>query len=169
MDIKQNKKKLPNLGVLRGVLALLVVIYHLPLMTENFGLPTFSGFPVFHKGFNAVWVFFTLSGYLIIHLLYKEKIKKKRVNVKQFYARRIYRIYPAYYLVLLFGIAFYLLILPSLGIEHDVTYTGIEAGFWCVFLMLNVFFYIIRSRRNIIRSLVYRNRRTILLTNCTFN
>ncbi len=136
----KNKNILPNLGVLRGVLALLVVIYHLPLMTSNFGLPTYDGLPIFHKGFNAVWVFFSLSGFLIINLLYKEKIKSGQVSVKQFYGRRIFRIYPVYYIVLIFGIAFYHLILPEFGIVHEVNYTMAEAGFWCVFLLPNVFF-----------------------------
>ncbi len=59
-NMSKSKKQLPNLGVLRGILALLVVVYHIPLMSVNFSLPSFDAFPIFHKGFNAVWVFFSL-------------------------------------------------------------------------------------------------------------
>ncbi len=66
-------KKLPNLDVLRAFLAFLVVLSHVPRISKTLGLPEYHNLPIFHKGYNAVWVFFALSGYLIINLLYKEK------------------------------------------------------------------------------------------------
>ena len=139
-EIKKHSKTLPNLGPLRGFLALTVVLLHIPLMTKNQHLPYFNDWAIFNKGYNAVWGFFTLSGFLIINLLYQEKEKTGKVNVKDFYTRRILRIYPVYYIVLLFGLAYYHFILPSFGIKFETNYTVAEAFIWCAALLPNVFF-----------------------------
>jgi peptidoglycan/LPS O-acetylase OafA/YrhL len=142
MSTNENKKSkaLPNLGALRGFLALTVVLLHIPLMTKNQHLPYFNDWAIFNKGYNAVWGFFTLSGFLIINLLYQEKQKTSTVNVKDFYTRRILRIYPVYYVVLLFGLAYYHFILPQFGIKFETNYTVGEAFLWCVAFLPNVFF-----------------------------
>lgn len=142
MSTTENKKSraLPNLGPLRGFLALTVVLLHIPLMTRNQHLPYFNDWAIFNKGYNAVWGFFTLSGFLIINLLYQEKQKTSTVNVKDFYTRRILRIYPVYYVVLLFGLAYYHFILPQFGIKFETNYTVGEAFLWCVAFLPNVFF-----------------------------
>ena len=134
------KKELPNLGPLRGFLALTVVLLHIPLMTKNQGLPYFNDWAIFNKGYNAVWGFFTLSGFLIINLLYQEKEKTGKVNVKEFYTRRILRIYPVYYAVLFFGLLYYHYLLPLFGIKFETPYTLSEALLWCMGLLPNVFF-----------------------------
>jgi peptidoglycan/LPS O-acetylase OafA/YrhL len=142
MSTTENKKSkaLPNLGPLRGFLALTVVLLHIPLMTKNQHLPYFNDWAIFNKGYNAVWGFFTLSGFLIINLLYQEKQKTSTINVKDFYTRRILRIYPVYYVVLLFGLAYYHFILPQFGIKFETNYTVGEAFLWCVAFLPNVFF-----------------------------
>ncbi|MFN5418083.1 MAG: acyltransferase family protein [Flavobacteriia bacterium] len=134
------KKQLPNIAALRGFLALTVVLLHVPLMTKNIGLPSFNDWPILQKGYNAVWVFFSLSGFLIINLLYKEKSKKGQVNVLQFYKRRILRIYPVYYFVLIFGLIYYHYLLPFLGVKFETNYSILEALLWCVGFLPNVFF-----------------------------
>ena len=53
----KKSRLLPNLNPLRGFLATMVLISHVPLMSENFGLPFFNDQPILHKGINAVWVF----------------------------------------------------------------------------------------------------------------
>ena len=135
-----SKDILPNLSVLRGFFALTVVLLHVPLMTKNQGLPAFNDWAIFNKGYNAVWGFFTLSGFLIINLLYKEKENRNDVNIKEFYSRRILRIYPVYYAVLFFGLLFYKIVLPVLQIDLQVNYSTVDALLWCVLLLPNVFF-----------------------------
>ncbi len=135
-----NSKMLPNLGPLRGFLALTVVLLHIPLMTKNMGLPYFNDWAIFNKGYNAVWGFFTLSGFLIINLLYKEREKSGTVQIKQFYARRIIRIYPVYYAVLLFGLFFYHYLLGFFNIKFDASYSLLEGLAWCMALLPNIFF-----------------------------
>jgi peptidoglycan/LPS O-acetylase OafA/YrhL len=52
-------------------------------------------------GIYGVEYFFAGSGFLITYMLLAEKEKTGRFNIKYFYLRRIFRIWPAYYLLLL--------------------------------------------------------------------
>lgn len=112
-------KNLPNITSLRFFLALLVVIFHISQFSANRGFPSFDGLPVFRKGTEAVYMFFSLSGFLIIRNLFEEKLKTGTVSLKAFYKRRILRIFPLYYAVLIFGLLYYNIILPKLGFEVD--------------------------------------------------
>jgi peptidoglycan/LPS O-acetylase OafA/YrhL len=52
------------------------------------------------NGSAGVTLFFVLSGYLITTLALEETANTGRVDLKAFYIRRIFRIFPLYYLVL---------------------------------------------------------------------
>ncbi|MBP6511637.1 MAG: acyltransferase [Bacteroidia bacterium] len=52
-------------------------------------------------GHKAVSLFFVLSGFLITYLLLAEVRKTNTVSLKKFYMRRILRIWPVYYAVIL--------------------------------------------------------------------
>jgi len=97
---------LPGLNGLRAIAALAVVISHI---TQNLGLlgldpflfgKTFEGTP---KGLElagyGVSIFFALSGFLITYLLLQEK-ESGNINIKNFYIRRVLRIWPLYYFYL---------------------------------------------------------------------
>jgi peptidoglycan/LPS O-acetylase OafA/YrhL len=58
----------------------------------------------------GVDLFFMLSGFLITHLLLKERQKYHSLSIKKFYIRRILRIWPLYYLAIILGF----FIFPSL-------------------------------------------------------
>jgi peptidoglycan/LPS O-acetylase OafA/YrhL len=77
----------PDVEGLRGIAILAVVGYHC-------GLSWISG------GFVGVDVFFVLSGYLITRLLVAEIEATGRLNLLQFYARRVRRLLPASALML---------------------------------------------------------------------
>lgn len=70
----------------------------------------------------GVPLFFVLSGFLISYLIMDEFEKKKTFNVKNFYIRRILRIWPPYFLVLFIGFVlfpiFRTLILKEPNIEN---------------------------------------------------
>lgn len=119
-------KQLPNINSLRFFLALLVVLFHLPQFCINRGFPFFDELSIFHKGTEAVYVFFSLSGFLIIRQLYHEKLTTDNINLKQFYTNRALRIFPLYYLILIFGFLYYELILPNLGFPSDRQYNLLE-------------------------------------------
>jgi peptidoglycan/LPS O-acetylase OafA/YrhL len=59
-------------------------------------------FPIFGK--IGVALFFSLSGFLITALLFNELEATRTVRLKDFYIRRILRIWPLYYWVVLLGL-----------------------------------------------------------------
>lgn len=101
----------PNITSLRFLLAILVVIFHLPEFCSKHDIPFYNSLPIFHKGIEAVNVFFSLSGFLIIRQLYTEKSETNKISLKKFFMRRILRIFPLYYLILFFGLVYYNILL----------------------------------------------------------
>jgi peptidoglycan/LPS O-acetylase OafA/YrhL len=101
----------PGLNGLRTLAALSVVVFHLTLDFDKFNLSPYlfgtlaDGKP---KGFAmagfGVTIFFALSGFLITYLLLAEK-KQQEINIKNFYLRRLLRIWPLYYLYLAAAVA----------------------------------------------------------------
>jgi peptidoglycan/LPS O-acetylase OafA/YrhL len=94
---------LPGLNGLRAIAALAVVFSHITLSLGEFGLNPFilgatkEGKPQsLNLAAFGVSIFFALSGFLITFLLMKEK-EVKPVNIKNFYVRRVLRIWPLYY------------------------------------------------------------------------
>ena len=76
----------PDIDALRGVAVLLVVIFH--------------AFPeVIPGGFIGVDVFFVISGYLITSIILKS-FNKGDFSIKEFYSKRIRRLFPALIVVL---------------------------------------------------------------------
>lgn len=110
---KTNSKTvyLPGLNGLRAIAALAVVFSHTTLALGEFGLndkilgTNRDGGPSsLSLAGNGVTLFFTLSGFLITYLILKEK-EAGPIKVKDFYMRRILRIWPLYYLYLLLCLA----------------------------------------------------------------
>lgn len=95
-----------GLNGIRAIAALAVVFAHTTTSLDLFGLDQFflgsdkEGIPVGSvlAGFG-VSIFFTLSGFLITYLLLVEK-KVGEISIKNFYIRRVLRIWPLYYLYL---------------------------------------------------------------------
>lgn len=132
-------KRLPNLTALRFVLASLVVIFHVSQFCQNRGFPFFNNLSIFNKGGEAVYVFFSLSGFLIIRQLYIEKSASNSINLKRFFLRRVLRIFPLYYLVLSFGLVYYRFILPCFGFDYQNNYDLIQGIFLAYTFFTNIF------------------------------
>lgn len=129
-----------NLDYLRFFLSLIVVIYHIPPITFTvLSIQLFDELAIFHRGSEAVFFFFTLSGFLITRFLIQEKNTEIDINLKMFYMRRVLRIWPVYFLVLCIGLTFYHYILPAVGIESKSNYSIISAIILCFFFLSNVF------------------------------
>ncbi|MGE0567500.1 MAG: acyltransferase family protein [Bacteroidia bacterium] len=98
---------------LRFIAAFCVVITHIELLKPSFGFETIWHNPViFNLGSLGVYFFFVLSGFLITFLLLVEKEKFERIDVKRFYLRRVLRIWPLYYLIIILGFV----VLPLLDV-----------------------------------------------------
>lgn len=109
-EMKSNQKIfLPGLNGIRAIAALAVVFSHTNNRLPKFGL---SSMPNWDLSGYAVTMFFTLSGFLITFLLFKELDKTSTINIRKFYMRRILRIWPLYY--------FYLLIILFLAGYSDL-------------------------------------------------
>ena len=78
---------------LRAVAVILVILFHA-------GIETFSG------GYLGVDIFYVVSGYLITSIIYRELDEFKSFNYLDFYLRRLRRIVPMLYVVLLVTIPF---------------------------------------------------------------
>lgn len=87
-------KHIPQLDVLRGLAVLAVILYHAGDFVPALRLHTLFGF-----GYLGVDLFFVLSGFLITGILVASKDEASYFT--NFYARRILRIWPLYYALLL--------------------------------------------------------------------
>lgn len=75
---------------LRAIAVLAVILFH-------------AGFTTFEGGFIGVDIFFVISGYLISDLLIRD-IEKGEFSLREFYARRIRRIFPALFTITLIAV-----------------------------------------------------------------
>ena len=78
----------------------------------------------FSRGFLGVDLFFVISGFLIVTLLLRERSKFGAVSLRNFYARRSLRIFPAYWAMLLFvaSVAYLKPGHESDAIKHDLPF-----------------------------------------------
>jgi peptidoglycan/LPS O-acetylase OafA/YrhL len=97
------KNHFKGLDTLRAIAALAVVFSHIELQKSYNGISNLISYTSLRiaDGHIAVILFFVLSGFLITYLLVKEKEKTGRISLKKFYLRRIFRIWPLYYLIIL--------------------------------------------------------------------
>jgi peptidoglycan/LPS O-acetylase OafA/YrhL len=132
-----NKIYFPNLNGIRFIAAFLVIIHHIEQNKLLLGLNNnwdFSFVQLF--GPLGVVMFFVLSGFLITYLLLVEEKVTNEINIKKFYIRRIFRIWPLYYIIVL--LSFF--ILPQIELLNVSTFTDqVYTGFTGKFLLF-VFF-----------------------------
>jgi peptidoglycan/LPS O-acetylase OafA/YrhL len=126
----------PRLDGLRGLAILLVMLYH----TTHYGLArsrleeALGVLP--SVGWSGVDLFFVLSGFLITGILLRSKASSSYYSA--FYARRVLRIFPIYYAMLVW----FLLIVPRIdffSLFNDFWYPGApREGFWFWLYLSNV-------------------------------
>jgi peptidoglycan/LPS O-acetylase OafA/YrhL len=130
-DIKSTGKArvyFSNLNGVRALAALMVVISHIELHKVDFHVARIPYITIFNFGKTGVTIFFALSGFLITYLLLEEKLNFSAVNLKAFYIRRMLRIWPLYFLLVIIGFFIY----PA---------QGSRAGLWLsIFFMPNLAF-----------------------------
>lgn len=134
----KNKSWFPGLNALRFFAASMVILMHSWSNQVGQGLPHLPEWPIFFKGLYAVSFFFVLSGFLITYLLLKEREKTQTISIKHFYLRRVFRIWPLYFLILIVGLFFYWTIAPKVGMEVPITYSKTTAILLYLFFLANL-------------------------------
>jgi peptidoglycan/LPS O-acetylase OafA/YrhL len=136
------------LDVLRAVAILGVLARH----SLMFRTPTWDFFPV-RAGWAGVDLFFVISGFLISGLLFSEYRKRSSINFPRFAIRRILKIWPPLYFLVLSTLTLRLIHDHFHGIQaalrlllHDVLFMqSYAAGTWghCWSLAVEEHFYIL--------------------------
>jgi peptidoglycan/LPS O-acetylase OafA/YrhL len=152
IDAQEHRRVFHALDAARGIAALVVVLYHLPI--------AFRG-PLFGSGELAVDFFFGLSGFVLAHA-YLARLASGHMGVREFMVARVVRLYPLYLislltlLVLLAGVGlaglptlwsatamagklpFALLMLPSPTLDSSAYLYPFNIAAWSIFLELAV-------------------------------
>lgn len=151
-EIRRRLGHLDSLDSLRGVAILLVMWFHLPPSA----MPVWNNWLVSaaRPGYFGVDIFFALSGFLITRILISDIESSHRIW--NFYVKRVFRIFPCYYLLLLASVIvegcgqdivyaslyfsnFALLLGPFRGSLHHLWSLAVEEHFY-LFWPLLVFF-----------------------------
>ncbi len=143
--MKQEKIHFENLNGLRFIGAFMVFLFHAFTINREVWGDFFESAPfmalrkltsIGHYGVN---LFFVLSGFLITFLLLKELRERGKIHVGFFLIRRILRLWPLYFVIVLFG--FFIFPYLPFGIQtvHE---------FWRYGLFLSNFDEIINGSRD---------------------
>lgn len=110
---------------LGGVAILMVVIYHFwPKLLPG--------------GFIGVDIFFVISGFLITSIIYKEK-RENKFSFTHFYLRRMKRILPAFFtMLLLTSLAAYFILLPD-DLRNFALYATYSSAYLSNILSMHLF------------------------------
>jgi peptidoglycan/LPS O-acetylase OafA/YrhL len=101
-EVRRLKSRIPQLDILRAVAILLVLGRHCVVPPEQAGhLAVIAGFWQ-RFGWTGVDLFFVLSGFLVGGLLYRELLETERLDVGRFLVRRGFKIWPSYYVFVLY-------------------------------------------------------------------
>jgi peptidoglycan/LPS O-acetylase OafA/YrhL len=116
----------PEIDGLRAIAIIAVIFYHSQITIFNF--------KPFKGGFIGVDIFFVISGYLITSIILKELISTGNFSFKNFYKRRIRRIYPALlFIMLIFLPIAWICLLPNslIDFSKSILYSlGFNSNFY---------------------------------------
>ena len=119
-------KNIKGFDSLRAIYILLVLMTHLGLY-RYFEFNSFlkSRVWLLCSGLTGVQIFFTISGFLISHLLYREKQRNDKINIKHFFVRRFIRLLPPlilFYIIMLLTMFLGFIPQNNIGLLFSVCY-----------------------------------------------
>lgn len=123
------RKNIPQLDAIRGIAILIVMLHNATHKDPELYLQR-----IFSSGWMGVDLFFVLSGFLITGILLDTRASAD--YFKNFYARRILRIWPLYYFVLLLMFAVIPLAVPAAA---DAVFSTRSSPWWAFPLFLQNF------------------------------
>ncbi|MBP6432874.1 MAG: acyltransferase, partial [Ferruginibacter sp.] len=103
MSINSNRKYYPQLDAIRGVGIICIFFYH--AYKPNFGNTFIEQLATFFYSnlYLSIDLFFVLSSFLITYLALEEIAINGHFSIKNFFIRRILRIWPLYFFILCFA------------------------------------------------------------------
>lgn len=122
----------PVLDGIRGLAISLVMIQHFTILKPRCLLDSVFD-TVAHVGWTGVDLFFVLSGFLITGILHDSKPAPN--FFRNFYARRVLRIFPLYYAVVFFA----LVLLPRIAQAKAASFGKISGDEWWYWAYLSNF------------------------------
>ena len=115
--LKELRQNLPALTGIRGVAAVLVLLFHLPLQTS---------LPLIRNCWLGVDLFFILSGFILMHV-HRELQEPTWQRVRSFFVLRFFRVYPLHFAILMLILAL-VVVFPSFPVwEQKIP--GLENAF----------------------------------------
>lgn len=135
MNKYKNISFFEGLNSLRFFAAFLVVMHHVETIRLKNGLFNLQWLGLFRNGSNAVIFFFVLSGFLITYLLLKESNKTGTVSIKHFYIKRMLRIWPLYFLLVIIGTLLVPEVFGLIGVNYVMPYTFGQTWFYFLFFL----------------------------------
>jgi peptidoglycan/LPS O-acetylase OafA/YrhL len=125
----------PGLNGLRFAAAAMVMVSHIEQLKNDEKLSNLNAVTFIGKsGDYGVSLFFVLSGFLITFLLLQEDKTTGDIHIGKFYTRRILRIWPLYYLIVLLGFFVLPYCLEASGLENVL-----KTAYWPKFLLFLFF------------------------------
>ena len=115
-----------NLNGLRFLASIAVITFHsVSLHREIWGdfyhHPFFQKFVfIANRGHMGIVFFFVLSGFLITYLLFWETKEKDKINLKHYLFRRFLRVWPLYFLVVIFGFFIFPYLPYGIETKHEL-------------------------------------------------
>jgi peptidoglycan/LPS O-acetylase OafA/YrhL len=97
-------ERLLQLDFLRGIAIIAVMGIHFFTVDTGSTLVWLVEYPLKHFGREGVTLFFTLSGFLVGGLLLREYAGTGTIDARRFIVRRMFKIWPAYYALILFHV-----------------------------------------------------------------
>lgn len=91
-----------ELDFVRGIAIFVVMGYHFHTVRTGHAWVGVLEYPLKSFGHEGVNLFFTLSGFLVGGLLLRQYAQSGRIGARRFIVRRIFKIWPAYYALILF-------------------------------------------------------------------
>src|SRR3984957_13585875 len=101
---QQTSNRTIELDFVRGIAIIAVMGFHFHSVNTGYSFIPVIEYPLKNFGREGVNLFFTLSGFLVGGLLLKQYSQTGRIDARRFIIRRIFKIWPAYYVLILFHV-----------------------------------------------------------------
>jgi peptidoglycan/LPS O-acetylase OafA/YrhL len=154
----KNKTFFPHLDALRFIAFFAVFVNH-SLISFGYYNPN-PTFKFIQKNFLSsgglgVSFFFVLSGFLITYLLLEEKETHGRIDIKKFYIRRVLRIWPLYFLIIVLALFVFPLFKNAVPATFPIRFATDQLNPWLYVTFAGNFDYLWNGISNVVIGILW--------------